>query len=639
MCRRLLALALSTAAVACGQVPPTPAQPVVLTGADTRPAVSLDGDWHIIVDPYATGLYSFHHQERKDGWFLNRHATPGDNTLHEYDFAQSPTLRVPGDWNTQRSDLFFYEGIVWYEKDFKWHTLPDGSSINAPAWQHRDPDARVFLHVGAANYRSHFWINGQKVCDHEGGFTSFDCDVTGAVHDGDNFIVAAVDNTRIADGLPTLQTDWWNYGGVTRSISLIEVPNTHIEHYDLHLDRATRSKIDGWVQLAGRDTTSRNEVVEISIPELHIHAQVLADPSGRATFSLPAPGIQLWSPTQPKLYPVELGLHPMNMAGGDPDLIRDTLHDQIGFKTIETRGDQILLNGKPIFLRGVCIHAEAPYRTGRATTEKDVDTLLGWAKDLGANYVRLAHYPHDAKMTRAADRLGLLVWSEIPVYWAEEFSDPNVLSKAKIMLAEEIDRDRNRASIALWSVANETPNNPARTQFLTTLAGEVRALDPTRLVTAALLVHSGDTPGTKVIDDPLGKALDVIGFNEYIGWYEGTPESADTTTWKVSYNKPLIVSEFGGGAKAGLHGPATQRWTEEYQAAIYQHQLGMLNRIPQLRGMTPWVLMDFRAPARQLPGIQDYFNRKGLVSDQGQKKEAFSVLQKAYKDGSIGKAE
>ena len=143
----------------------------------------------------------------------------------------------------------------------------------------------------------------------------------------------------------------------------------------------------------------------------------------------------------------------------------------------------------------------------------------------------------------------------------------------------------------------------------------------------------------KYIDDPLGKALDVIGFNEYIGWYERKPEDADKIEWKVAYDKPLIVSEFGGGAKAGLHGRDDERWTEEYQANIFRHQIGMLNRIPQLRGMTPWVLMDFRSPVRQLPGIQDGFNRKGLISDQGEKKKAFFVLQKAYKDGSVGKAE
>jgi beta-glucuronidase len=186
-------------------------------------------------------------------------------------------------------------------------------------------------------------------------------------------------------------------------------------------------------------------------------------------------------------------------------------------------------------------------------------------------------------------------------------------------------------------MANETPNNASRTRFIETLAGHARELDPTRLITAALLVRGEGH--TKIVDDPLGKTLDVIGANEYVGWYEQKPESADITDWRVDYDKPLIMSEFGGGAKAGLHGGDNDRWTEEYQANIYRHQMGMLNRIPQLRGMSPWILMDFRSPTRMLAGIQDGFNRKGLISDQGQKKAAFFVLQKAYKEKTVGKPE
>jgi beta-glucuronidase len=186
-------------------------------------------------------------------------------------------------------------------------------------------------------------------------------------------------------------------------------------------------------------------------------------------------------------------------------------------------------------------------------------------------------------------------------------------------------------------MANETPSYEARTRFIETEAARARELDPTRLITAALLVRGEGH--TKIIDDPLGKALDVIGFNEYIGWYEQRPEDADTTEWRIAYQKPLIVSEFGGDAKAGLHGGENERWTEEYQASIYRHQFGMLNRIPQLRGMSPWILMDFHSPNRPLAGIQDEFNRKGLISDQGQKKQAFFILQKAYLEKTVGKPE
>lgn len=581
--------------------------PIVLTGADRRPATSLDGQWGSIVDPYFSGLFSFHHEEKKNGWFLNRAAQPGDPFPTEYDFSKAEKLRVPGDWNTQRDSLFFYEGPIWYERSFTYQ--PSAGK-------------RLFLHVGAANYQSYFWVNGQKVCEHEGGYTSFNCEVTSAVHSGDNFIVAAVDNTRHQDNVPTLETDWWNYGGLTREMSLIEVPDAFIDQYDLHLSRSESSVIEGWVHVTDGAAGAK---VEIEIPELHATTSAAIGADGRAQIHLVVQGLSRWTPENPKLYKVAI------RAG------QDSVDELLGFRTIEVRGTEILLNGAPIFLRGVCIHAEAPYRTGRAYTDKDAETLLGWAKELGSNFVRLAHYPHAETMLRAADRMGILVWSENPVYWAVEFDNPKVLAKAEQQLDEEIGTSRNHAAIVLWSMANETPNTPERTKFIETLAARARALDPTRLITAALLVRGQGN--TKIIDDPLGAALDVIGFNEYIGWYEGHPDSADKTEWKVSYQKPLIVSEFGGDAKAGLHGGENDRWTEEYQANIFRHQLPMLNRIAQLRGMSPWLLMDFRSPNRPLTGVQDYFNRKGLISEQGVKKQAFYVLQKAYADRSIGKPE
>ena len=598
---------LAAIALALTALPAVSAAPIVLAGADRRPAISLDGDWASIVDPYFSGLFSFHHEEKKDGWFLNRKAQPNDLFPTEYDFSKAPTLKVPADWNTQRESLLYYEGPVWYERDLTYQPK-----------EH----TRVFLHIGAANYHSWFWVNGKKVCEHEGGYTSFNCEVTAIVHAGNNFVVAAVDNTRHEDGVPTLETDWWNYGGLTRSVSLIELPEAFIDQYDVHLNRTEPSVIEGWAHIEGGQP---NASVEVEIPELGAKTAVTVNENGRAAIHLPVQKLAPWSPENPKLYKVIL------RAG------EDRIEEQIGFRTVETRGTQILLNGKPIFLRGIAIHAEAPYRTGRANTDKDAETLLGWAKELGCNFVRLAHYPHDESMLRAADRMGLLVWSENPVYWALQFDNPAVLAKAERQLDEEIGTSRNHASIILWSMANETPSTAARTRFIETLAARARALDSSRLITAALLVRAEGH--TKIVDDPLGKTLDVIGINEYIGWYEGSPETADVTQWRIDFQKPLIVSEFGGGAKAGLHGGENDRWTEEFQANIYRHQLEMLNRIAQLRGISPWILMDFRSPNRPLVGIQDEFNRKGLISEQGQKKKAFFILQKAYNEKSIGKPE
>lgn len=586
--------------------------PMVLTGADRRAGTSLNGEWASIVDPYFSGLFSFHHEEKKNGWFLNQKAKPGDPFPIEYDFAKAPRLKVPGDWNTQRESLLYYEGPIWYERDFTYQPKPH---------------THIFLHVGAANYHSWFWVNGRKVCEHEGGYTAFNCEVTAAVRAGSNFVVAAVDNTRHEDNVPTLETDWWNYGGLTREVSLIETPDTFIDQYDLHLDRgddasAKDATIEGWVNVVG---SKAGQSVEVKIAELNASTTATTDDNGRAAIKLKVSGLERWSPETPKLYKV------LVKSGAD------SIDELMGFRTVETRGTEILLNGKPIFLRGVAIHAEAPYRTGRAYSDKDAETLLGWAKELGCNYVRLAHYPHDETMLRAADRMGLLVWSENPVYWALEFDNPKVLAKAEQQLDEEINTSRNHAAIILWSMANETPNTAARTAFIGTLAERARGLDGTRLITAALLVRGEGN--RKIVDDPLGKVLDVIGINEYIGWYEGHPESADVTQWQIGYEKPVIVSEFGAGAKAGFHGGEGERWTEEYQENVFRHQLPMLNKIAQLRGMSPWVLMDFRSPNRPLAGIQDEFNRKGLISDQGEKKKAFYLLERSYKDGSVGKAD
>ena len=458
-------------------------------------------------------MYNFHREFRKDGFFLNGAPETGSNGLLEYDFSKSPTLKVPGDWNTQHDSLFYYEGLLWYQRDFTYH----------PVAGHK-----TFLHIGAANYRSIAWVNGQQACSHEGGFTDFDCDVSTSIHAGKNFIVIAVDNTRLADGVPTLNMDWWNYGGLTRDVSLIDVPAKYIDDFDLHLNH-NRTAIEGILHVEG---AAAGDEIRVSLPELGRSASAKLGTDRRAAFTLSAAGVALWTPEQPRLYKVRL------QAG------EDTLDDDIGFRTIEVRGADILLNGKPVFLRGISIHAEAPFRGGRANSQQDADTLLGWAKELGCNYVRLAHYPHDQRMTRATDRLGLLVWSEIPVYWAEEFGNPAVLAKAEQQLGEEIRRDRDKASIVFWSLANETPLTPERTAFLKKLAAHVRTLDSTRLVTAALLVRSEGHD--KYVDDPLGEALDVIGMNEYIGWYEQTPQDADLTHWHIVYQKPSSLASSVG---------------------------------------------------------------------------------------------
>jgi beta-glucuronidase len=234
-----------------------------------------------------------------------------------------------------------------------------------------------------------------------------------------------------------------------------------------------------------------------------------------------------------------------------------------------------------------------------------------------------------------ADEMGLLVWSEVPVYWLVAWDQPETLATARNMLAENIVRDRNRASIAIWSVANETPVSEARNTFLRQLVADVRRLDDSRLVSAALLVErdaKASVP-TMTLADPLAPALDVIAINTYNGWY--TPDRlADlpASVWHLPADKPLIFSEFGADAKAGFSDEraAPRKFSEQYQAEYYRQTLAMAARIPTLRGLSPWILKDFRSPRRQNPDFQQGWNRKGLISETGQRKKAFQVLADDY---------
>jgi beta-glucuronidase len=570
----------------------------LLNAPGRRSTTRLGGAWHIIVDPYETGSVDYRGQPRAKTFGQNQKATQRWE-LVEYDFDRSPTITVPGDWNSQRDDLLWYEGTIWYQKSFA---------------HRRKARARQFLYFGAAAARATVWLNGEKLGEHEGGFTPFCFEVTGRLKPTGNFVIVKVDNGRRREAIPTWNTDWWNYGGLTRDVLLVETPETFVREAFVQLVPGSTRELSGWIQLDG--PAAAGTQVSLEIPKVKLKLTAVTGADGRATFRASA-DVKLWSPDRPQLYDVVF-------AAG-----RDRLRETIGFRTVEARGAQILLNGQPVFLRGISLHEEAPWRCGRIRDARECVRLLKAARELGCNFVRLAHYPHSEEMTRAADRLGLLVWSEIPVYWTIQWDNAGTLANARNQLAENINRDRNRASIIIWSVANETPIGESRTAFLSTLVADVHSLDPTRLASAALEHHYVD-PTTVMIDDPLGEVLDVIGCNEYIGWYDGLPPKCDTITWKVSADKPLVMSELGGDARAGKHGDKLTRFSEEYQASLYQHQIAMCKRIPFLAGMSPWILYDFRSPRRPLAGVQDYWNRKGLLSNKGQKKKAYFVLKRYY---------
>ena len=582
-----------------------------MAAADTLPVIqnvnayeslSLNGAWNYIVDVQEEGYYDYRMNPTPWGFFRNAKPQKPEDLI-EYDFDKSPTMQIPGDWNTQDERLFFYEGTVWFKKNFNVKT--DDGFI--------DGRNKALLYFGAVNYDCRVWVNGKEAGHHVGGFTPFNFDVTEMLKEGENTVIVKVDNKRHAEDVPTLIFDWWNYGGITRDVKLVKVTPVYIEDYNVQMVSLEGRRLAFSARLSKAEA---GHTVTIDIPELKLKKAVATDADGRVQmFAKFKP--QLWSPENPKLYQVNISLDNAT-----------TITDEIGFRTIETRDKQILLNGQPIFLKGISIHDEKPNGGGRANSTEDARQLLTWAKELGCNFVRLAHYPHHEYMVREAERMGILVWSEIPVYWTIAWKNPATFANAKQQLTDMISRDHNRANIIIWSIANETPHSAERDDFLGRLAQYARTQDSTRLISMAMEV-TGAANYVNRLNDNMNKYVDVVSFNQYIGWYRDVND-APKMTWEIPYNKPVIISEFGGGAKSGYHGAKNQRWTEEFQENLYRENIAMIEKIDGLSGTTPWILKDFRSPRRVLPGIQDFYNRKGLVSDKGTKKKAFFVLKQWY---------
>jgi len=587
------------------------AQEPQITNIGNRTSLTLNGVWKYVVDPYQTGYYDYRRDARdqmanpsnSESLFLGYKAQYPSERV-EYDFDKSDNILVPRDWNSQKEKLFYYEGSVWYYKNFDY----PAPGVNT----------RQFIYFGAANYEADVYLNGKKLGKHVGGFTPFNFEVTGKLKPAGNFVIVKVDNTRSLEKVPTINTDWWNYGGLTRDVKIVEVANTFIQDYYIQLAKNDKYTIEVSVILNGAEKA--NQPVTIEIPEAGVKASCTTDSEGKAKTTIAVKNLKLWSPENPYLYEVKLTYH------------NNLLTDKIGFRTLLTQGKEILVNGKPVFLRGICIHEENGIRGGRAYSIEDARMLLGWAKELGCNFVRLAHYPHNENMARVADELGIMVWSEVPVYWTIQWKNPDTYTNAHNQLTDMITRDKNRASVIIWSMANETPVSEDRTDFLKRMIATERQLDPVRLVSAALERHTKEgTTNTQVVADPLQDYVDIIAFNEYIGWYDGLPEKCKTAKFEINFDKPVMISEFGGDALQGNHGSKDARWTEEFQEDLFRESLPMLDKIPQLRGITPWILADFRSPRRLLPDIQDGWNRKGLISETGDKKKAFFVLQDFYK--------
>ncbi len=550
-----------------------------------RSVESLDGEWLMTLDLFDEGL--------RQRWFGLDETPPSQwATPRDYEIEAGEPVPVPSCWNVLKPEWTFFEGGAWYTRWIDWRPGSAGE--------------RVILSFGAANYAALVFVNGQHAGGHRGGSTPFCIEATGVLRPGRNRLQVFVENRRRPDRVPMHHVDWFNYGGLYREVSLVRLPPVFIRSASAAL-LPDRRHIKLSVTLSNPVDTE----AEVAIAELGLKAVVSIRGGHGETVVAAAP--DLWSPERPRLYEVSFS------AAGDE------VRERIGFRTIETRGTEILLNGKPIWLKGVCVH-EDDLALGKVSTVEDVRRRLRHARELGCNFLRLAHYPHHGHVAQIADEEGFLLWAEVPVYWAIDFANPGTLADARNQLSELILRDINRASVIIWGVGNENADTDARLAFMADLAATAKRRDPSRLTSAACLINRQ----TFAIEDRLADHLDVIGLNEYFGWYEPDFSGLDRLLANSDPGKPVIVSETGADALPGHRGAGRVLFTEDWQAEFYRQQLQRISTTPYVRGIAAWLLYDFRTQRRQT-GFQKGFNRKGLIAED---KETRKLAFAAFRDWS-----
>ena len=534
-----------------------------------------------------------------------------------------------------------------------------------------DPNKLNHLYIGASNFSTKIFLNGQRVGQFNSGYTAFNFAVSDYLINGENVLLVQVNANLSENSVPTKKTDWWPYGGLVGDVLIVNTPKIFIENAYVQISDLQKKQLNFRAKL----NLNKNMNIELTIDELNLQRSFTTNKNGEIDEFIKFKNIDLWSPENPKLYNVSVKIE------------GDEIVDQIGFREIKTKGKQIFLNGSPIKFKGISMHAEPIGEKGVAFSKAHFENLVTTSKELNINFIRAAHYPYTRHMAKVCDELGIMLWEEIPVYWNINWTNKQTKEDALNMLSNLVTRDWNRASVVVWSLGNETPFSKDRMTFMNDLKNRLGELDVSRLTSAAILSGDAQTfaklisiiakeglekkdltakeryifeeivknvpvPVEKLlpfeinINDPLANELDLIAYNEYFGWYYTSFFSAQigiresllreimfelmpSFLIRSEFNKPIHISEFGAGAKHSFI-KTDQVWSEEYQAKVYLKQLEMLKSNPQVQGISPWILKDFRSMMRPLNNVQDFYNRKGLIDENGNKKQAFSVLSNFY---------
>jgi beta-glucuronidase len=619
----LAALAACAAAIAAGAGPAI-AQPSVPYAA-TPPTYGalyqdgpddrwlLGGTWLYRADPADVGV--------ADGWWHDTAGTSG----------WSP-VTVPNSFNAGDLSAASMAGSVgWYRRDF---TLPAGAfPAYVPA-----ADRRWLVRFESVNYSATVWLNGRRVAGHTGAYLPFERYLPN-LRAGVNRLIVRVSDIRGGGALPPGPSGgWWNFGGLNREVYLRAIARADMQVVQVRpmLPCPTcAATIDDQVSVYNPTTVPETVVLKgtYGSARLSFGATTIA-PSQTWTASASAriARPQLWAPGSPYLYRATLTL---SDAEGRK-LEGYVTESGIRSITIDS-GGQLLLNGRLLNLRGFDLH-ELSIKTGAALSTARLEALIGWVRELGGTIIR-AHYPLNPQIEEMADRDGILLWSEIPVYQTASryLGQPAWLAAAHAMLRENILTNQNHPSVLLWSIGNEltTPPDDAETRYIAGAAALARQLDPTRPVGMAI----SDWPGVPC--QPAYAPLDVIGFNDYFGWFDAGGGSTDDPDALSPFldslhacypTKGLMITEFG--FEGNRNGPVEERGTYQYQANAAAFHLGVFATKPYLSAAMWFALQDF--PARPgwgggNPFPDPPFVQKGEIDLYGNPVQPlFSTIQSIY---------
>ncbi|MCK9861097.1 glycoside hydrolase family 2 TIM barrel-domain containing protein [Paenibacillus sp. ATY16] len=555
-----------------------------------RKTTLLDGPWDFIRDPENKG--------RQEKWF------------ERFPHAEK-SLYVPSCWNNELH-LYDYEGIAWYRK-----------KLRTEDTQH----VRLILHAVLGH--ADVYLDGQHLGYHYGGYTPFEF-ILPSLPAGEHELIVRADSTLDRLTIPTDVVDWFHYGGIIRSVELQVLPDIYIDKFAINyeLDGAA-ADIKVQVRFRSLSQADGTALFTLSVDDQVIRSEQVHVGAGQTRelqFEFRWNDVRLWNPGQPELYLFRAAIE------------HDDKYERIGFRNIETKDHRVLINGSPVYLRGVNRHEEHPewgFAFPPKLMQKDLDIII----ELGCNTVRGSHYPQSPYWLDLLDENGIVFWSEIPIWGAalpnETVCEPLFQERALSMLEEMVHMHIHHPSVVFWSVHNEIDSRTQDAYELTKRMVElVRKLDSSRLVTYATM-HP--------LEDVLLPLFDVIGINKYYGWYEGQVEGFREMLQQFhkraeqlgAGDKPILMTEFGGAGIFGDVGWEPRLFSEDYQAHIVTEALGIFREDPRIGGTYIWQFADIRgdlkSSGRHFRDRARSFNNKGLVNEYRKPKQSFREVRRIYR--------